>query len=90
MPNPRLFIPLLLLLPFISIYGFGQQQQISETYLSSPRKASHTFMHWQQEGHQNFDRVILTFKLSSADAEEKEQMAIKLRKILDARGLLVV
>lgn len=81
---------LLIVLLLTSISAFGFQESPSGNYLESPRKAAHTFMHWQQEGHQHFDRVIKTFKLSDADTEGKQELAIKLRKILDARGLLVV
>ena len=86
--NQHFLLLIVLLLTSISVFGF--QESPSGNYLESPRKAAHTFMHWQQEGHQHFDRVIKTFKLSEADVEGKQELAIKLRKILDARGLLVV
>ncbi len=47
-------------------------------------------MHWQQQGHENLDRIILPFELSDGDKEEKTELAIELRRVLDARGLLVV
>lgn len=73
------------------LFGFqGDAQSEQESYLSNPRRAVHTFLHWQQKGHQNLDRVALPMKLSDASSEEKIQLAVELRKVLDARGLLVV
>lgn len=47
-------------------------------------------MHWQQQGHENLDRIILPFEISDGDKEEKTELATELKKVLDARGLLVV
>lgn len=65
-------------------------QPEQENYLSNPRRTVHTFLHWQQKGHQNLDRVALPMELSDASREEKIQLATELRKVLDARGLLVI
>tara|TARA_R110000868_G_scaffold368227_2_gene631237 strand:+ start:8814 stop:10499 length:1686 start_codon:yes stop_codon:yes gene_type:complete len=82
-----LFAVLLALIPMLS---FGYQVDTEDGYLSNPRRAVHTFLHWQQQGHQNLDRVILPFRLVDQTKEEKIKLATKLRKVLDARGLLVV
>lgn len=82
-----LLFSLILALP-VRLYGF-QETPSSTGYLSNPQRAAHTFVHWQQKGHQNFDRVILTFRLSDGDKEEKIDLATELLKVLDARGLLV-
>lgn len=66
------------------------QSNETDGYLSNPRRSVHTFLHWQQKGHQNLDRVILPMQLSEGDREEKIDLATELRKVLDARGLLVV
>lgn len=60
-----------------------------ENPLHSPRRALHTFLHWQQEGHERPDLFIQPFKLAEADREKKIELARKLRRVLDSRGLLV-
>lgn len=79
---------------FLSISSLKAQEQSSSLeaspLLDSPRKAAHTFVHWQQTGHENFDRVIKTFQLSDAETEEKKEFASQLLRVLDARGLMVV
>jgi MscS family membrane protein len=84
-----LFFGILFSFAPISASAF-QQAQNTDGYLSNPRRAVHTFLHWQQKGHQNLDRVILPMQLFDGDKEEKADLAIELRKVLDARGLLVV
>lgn len=85
-----LLFGLVLLNPELLSAFQGNTQAEQENYLSNPRRAVHTFLHWQQKGHQNSDRVALTMGLSDASKEEKIQLATELRKVLDARGLLVV
>ena len=72
------------------VLAFQTSTANTDGYLSNPRRAVHTFLHWQQQGHQNLDRVILPMQLSEGDKEEKVDLATELRKVLDARGLLVV
>jgi MscS family membrane protein len=67
----------------------AQSDSSATGYLSTPRRAVHSFLHWQQKGHQNFDRVVLPLQLADGDKEEKVDLAVELRKVLDARGLLV-
>lgn len=74
---------------------FGQpsfEQQISDRpqkLLDNPRRAIHTFLHWQQEGHERPDLVAETMQLYDGSTEQKVERAEKLRQILDSRGLLV-
>ncbi|GAB5410825.1 MAG: hypothetical protein BalsKO_31900 [Balneolaceae bacterium] len=83
-------ISLIIVLP-AQLFGFQTATDAEQDgYLSNPRRAVHTFLHWQQQGHQNLDRVILPFQASNETKEEKIELATKLRKVLDARGLLVV
>ncbi|MFV1883456.1 MAG: mechanosensitive ion channel family protein [Balneola sp.] len=85
-----IILGLLLFLP-THLFAFQTDAEANQDgYLSNPRRAVHTFLHWQQKGHQNLDRVILPFKLSDESKEEKIELATELRKVLDARGLLVV
>lgn len=72
------------------IFSFGFQAETQDGYLSNPRRTVHTFLHWQQKGHQDEEKVIQPFKLSAESKEDKVQLATELRKVLDARGLLVV
>ncbi|MDX1672019.1 MAG: mechanosensitive ion channel, partial [Balneolaceae bacterium] len=67
-----------------------QQEQIPEKLLSTPRRAVHTFLHWQQEGHERFDLVVKTMTLAgNASREKRIELARNLRAVLDARGLVV-
>lgn len=85
-----IILGLLFILP-THLLAFQTNTEVSqEGYLSNPRRAVHTFLHWQQKGHQNLDRTILPFKLSDETKEQKIELATELRKVLDARGLLVV
>ncbi len=60
------------------------------TFVSSPQKSVHSFIHWQQKGHVIPDRYIQPFALFNGEQADKEQLAQQLLKVLDARGLLVV
>tara|TARA_R110002124_G_scaffold111545_1_gene265433 strand:- start:11652 stop:13334 length:1683 start_codon:yes stop_codon:yes gene_type:complete len=77
---------LLLLFTSASVFGF-QENRTSD--LATPQKAVHTFLYWQQTGHQNLDKIATTMKLHSGTKEEKIELARELKKVLDARGLLV-
>ncbi len=72
-------------------YSFQSEEQgVNTQYLSNPQRAVHTFMHWQQTGHQNLDLIVLPMKLADdASKEEQQELAIQLKKVLDARGLLI-
>lgn len=60
------------------------------TFVSSPQKSVHSFIHWQQKGHVIPERYIQPFALFDGEKADKEQLAQQLLKVLDARGLLVV
>ncbi len=73
-------------------FGFQDSnapQPREQNLLTNPQRAVHTFLHWQQAGHQNMERVITTMKLAGGDAEQKAELASQLLKVLDARGLLI-
>ncbi|MBD3616761.1 MAG: mechanosensitive ion channel family protein [Gracilimonas sp.] len=73
-----------------SLFGFQNQPQPRDAnLLANPQRTVHTFLHWQQSGHQNPDYVIKTMKLSDGSEQEKKELASQLLKILDARGLLI-
>ncbi|MGK7369061.1 MAG: mechanosensitive ion channel family protein [Candidatus Halalkalibacterium sp. M3_1C_030] len=85
---------------FLFAYGaYAQQSDSLKTaevtsnatqLLSSPRRSVHTFMHWQQEGHKRPELVIQTMKLAdNYSDEQKLELANKLKKVLDSRGLLI-
>lgn len=75
--------------------ALGQQLRLhSDTsntqFLSTPRKAVHTFLHWQQEGHKQPHLVIQTMQLAqNRPDEQKLELAKKLLSVLDARGLII-
>ena len=60
------------------------------TFVSSPQKSVHSFIHWQQKGHAIPNRYIQPFALFNGEQADKEQLAQQLLKVLDARGLLIV
>lgn len=83
-----LIIGLALILP-TQVLAY-QTETEQDNYLTNPRRTVHTFLHWQQQGHQNMDLVIKPFKGSDVSKEDKIELATQLRKVLDARGKLVV
>ena len=86
----RVSFLLIAMLGFSIISESTWAQEINNNQLlSSPRRAVHSFVHWQQTGHQNFDRVVLPFKNVEGDKEDKVELAQQLLRVLDARGLLV-
>jgi len=60
------------------------------TFVSSPQKSVHSFIHWQQKGHVIPNHYIQPFALFNGEQADKEQLAQQLLKVLDARGLLIV
>jgi MscS family membrane protein len=66
------------------------QKTDPSTLLKNPRRAIHTFLHWQQEGHRNPALVTQTMRLATNTSQkERYELARKLRKVLDARGLII-
>jgi MscS family membrane protein len=71
-----------------------QAQAIPQTdpsrLLSNPRRAAHTFVHWQMKGHERFDLSALTMMAKQElTQEERIEKAQQLLKVLDSRGLLI-
>ena len=69
--------------------AFQAIEQLHDTQLSTPRRAIHAFVHWQQQGHENYENVILPFKNAEGDKESRKELAKQLLRVLDAKGLLV-
>ncbi len=69
--------------------AFQAIEQLNDTQLSTPRRAIHAFVHWQQQGHENYENVILPFKNVEGDKELRKELAKQLLRVLDAKGLLV-
>jgi MscS family membrane protein len=93
----ELFIALLSLLSLFveNDYSFAQSSPSDSasqlnSFVSSPQKSIHSFIHWQQKGHVLSERFIQPFALFEGEDEDKERLAQQLLKVLDARGLLVV
>lgn len=85
-----LFVLILLLRFTQQAYSFQDPVPNTTKYLSNPQRAVHTFLHWQQTGHKNLDLVVLPMKQATdASKEEKIELAEQLKRVLDARGLLV-
>lgn len=64
-------------------------QNTQSELLSTPKKSLHTFLHWQQTGHLDLNKAALTMKKLEGTVEERIELATELKKVLDARGLLV-
>ena len=85
---PAILLALLFSLPVLAFQG---QPVISDAeLLKSPKRAVHTFLNWQQQGHEKPELVIKTMKLADKNEEDKFKLAEQLKQVLDARGLLVV
>lgn len=81
-----------LIIPFSTAVAFQQEdapQPRDSALLANPQRAVHTFLHWQQAGHKNPDFVVTTMKLSDGSEDEKLELAQKLLKVFDSRGLLI-
>lgn len=75
-----------------TVLGFQDQEQPQpreQNLLNNPQRTVHTFLHWQQAGHQNPDFVAETMKLADGDEDEKVELANQLLKVFDARGLII-
>ena len=68
----------------------AESTSTSSQLLSNPRRSAHTFIHWQQEGHKRPELVIKTMQLADGYSDnQKLELAQKLKKVLDSRGLLI-
>jgi MscS family membrane protein len=85
----------LILISFIltsgTALGFQEAPESSpqQNLLANPQRTVHTFLRWQQAGHKNPDYVVTPMKLADGSKAEKLELAERLLKILDARGLLI-
>ena len=52
--------------------AFQAIEQLNDTQLSTPRRAIHAFVHWQQQGHEHYENVILPFKNAEGDKESRK------------------
>lgn len=86
---PPFFILALLCVCSVKTNAFQAIEQLNDTQLSTPRRAIHAFVHWQQQGHENYENVILPFKNAEGDKESRIELAKQLLRVLDAKGLLV-
>ncbi|MFN1836310.1 mechanosensitive ion channel family protein [Balneola sp. MJW-20] len=80
---------ILVITSLIATGSYAQQSQPGDPLLSTPRRAVHTFLHWQQQGHKDPAKVIKTMQLSEGDREDKMDLARQLLKVLDSRGLII-
>lgn len=64
-------------------------QNSQSELLSTPQKSLHTFLHWQQTGHIDLEKASSTMKMHKGTDQERIELATELKKVLDARGLLV-
>ena len=83
------FILALLCVCSVKTNAFQAIEPLNDTQLSTPRRAIHAFVHWQQQGHKNYENVILPFKNAEGNKESRIELAKQLLRVLDAKGLLV-
>lgn len=74
----------------LQIIAQKPSDQRTDELLQNPRRSLHTFLHWQQKGHINEDLFGLPMELYAGSKEEKIELSEKLKKVLDAKGLIVV
>ncbi len=75
---------------FLLLQGHVMAYQNSQSeLLSTPQKSLHTFLHWQQTGHTNLEKASSIMKLRQGSVAERVELATELKKVLDARGLLI-
>jgi MscS family membrane protein len=59
-------------------------------YLNSPRRAVHTFLHWQLQGHEDPNLPALTMVAdTSLTLAERQERARQLLMVFDAKGLVI-
>lgn len=86
------FVLLLALLSFSSEGALAQatSQTDPSRLLSTPRRAAHTFVHWQMQGHERPELAALTMGAKSGlTQDDRIELAKQLLKILDSRGHLI-
>lgn len=76
---------------FFASHAFAQSSANTADgeLLANPRRTVHTFLHWQQKGHINKDRYTQSMLLFQGTDEEKAVLAGQLKRVLDARGLII-
>jgi MscS family membrane protein len=61
-----------------------------ERLLNNPRRAVHTFLHWQMKGHRHPELAAATMIADTTlSLEDRMDRADQLLKVLDARGLII-
>jgi len=78
----------------IGIGEFVQAQVVPQNdparLLSNPRRAAHTFVHWQMKGHERYELSAMTMMAKQdLSLEDRIDRAQQLLKVLDSRGLLI-
>mgnify|MGYP000020511195 FL=1 len=85
----RSFFPLLSFILFLLPISISAYQNEVTNSLTTPQKAVHTFLHWQQTGHTDLVKAASTMKIHDGSLDERIELATELKNVLDARGLLV-
>lgn len=79
---------LLSLFLFIGFIGFAQQQNETQVNLSSPYATVYTHLHFLQTD--SYQPELAAKSIYGLKDKKAEQKAIKLKKIMDGRGLFVI
>lgn len=82
-----------LLLLFIGLILFASVPLIGQNKVNSavisPQRSLYTFIHYQMDDNENLGRASIPFSHAVADTLEQRELAAKLKRILDTRGLMV-
>jgi MscS family membrane protein len=91
--NTSFFFPILTVLLILSARPAATQELTpndTDRLLANPRRAAHTFVHWQMKGHERLDLTAVTMSADPSLSEtERIDRARQLLRILDARGLFI-
>lgn len=94
MAPKKLSVLLLFFILFLSVPALYAQPSDSaadttERLLENPRRTLHTFLYYQQDASENVSLAAQTMNLGHLPQEEKIELAKKLKRVLDSRGLLI-
>lgn len=78
------------MLPFFAINSTILFAQQDYSAVQTPQRSMYTFIHYQLEGNTDLKKAALPFELAGVDESEKQDLAEKLKRVLDAKGLMVI
>ncbi|AHM60026.1 small-conductance mechanosensitive channel [Flammeovirgaceae bacterium 311] len=80
---------LVLLMLFTALLATAQEEPLSQANLSSPHLAVKTHLYFLSEGNYQPAQAANVFRSQGRDKAEQEQLAIRLKQILDGEGIYI-